>query len=106
VTLSPANGGHFTFDRIALHEQSEDERLSDGFSTLHHYRVTEYAIDAFIEGEWRVAYLGETIGAAKVIRFPETIEADKVRLRFLSGSAPARIRHVSIGDSSTSGRLP
>jgi alpha-L-fucosidase len=104
LTLSPADGQRFTFDRIALHEQSEDERLPDGFSTLHHYRVGEYAIDAFIEGEWRVAYLGEEIGAAKVIRFPETIEADKVRLRFLGGSAPARIRHVSIGATSTIGR--
>ena len=52
-------------------------------------------------GEWNTIHSGTEIGAAKVLRLPKKIEAEKLRLRITKTSAPPRIQLITVADSST-----
>lgn len=102
LTLSPVEPFHF--DRIAIHEYADRIDLGDNFSQQRNFRVEGFAIDALNAGEWRTIHTGDTIGAAKIIRFPAQIRAEQLRLRILQARAPASIHLISVSDSATRGR--
>lgn len=101
LTLTPRTP--FDFDRISIHEYSEMKALGDGFSNLRGFRTQEFAIDALQDGEWKTIHTGKEIGAAKVLRFPTRIRADKLRLRVTKASAPPSIHLITVSDSSKRG---
>jgi len=96
LTIAPAAGGVFEFDRVALHERGESREGGDGFTTFHDYRVRAFAIDALRNGAWQEVHAGAVIGAARIVTFPRRIVAEKIRVRVTDASAPAGLRHVSI----------
>lgn len=99
LTLTPEKP--FLFDRISIHEHSEMKPLGDKFSQLRLFRAQEFSIDALQNGKWNTIHSGTEIGAAKVLRFPKKIEADKLRLRVTKASAPPGIHLITVADSST-----
>lgn len=99
LTLLPAQP--FVFDRISIHEYSEMKPLGDNFSQLRLFRIEEYGIDALQQGRWNTIHTGKEIGAAKVIRFPEKIIAEQLRLRITRSKAPPGIHLITVADSST-----
>jgi len=52
-------------------------------------------------GTWNTIHSGTEIGAAKVLRFPAKIAADKLRLRITKASAPPGIHLITVANSST-----
>ena len=99
LTLTPAQP--FVFDRVALHEFSENKGLGDGFSTLRLFRTREWVLEARRGEGWDAIAMGTTLGV-KVLRFAEPITADGLRLRILATEGgPASIYHVSVSDSRT-----
>jgi alpha-L-fucosidase len=99
LTLSPKTPFHF--DRISIHEYSERKDLGDNFSQLRLFRIQEFSIDALQNGKWNTIHSGTEIGAAKVLRFPQKILAEKLRMRITQASAPPSIHLITVADSST-----
>ncbi len=50
-------------------------------------RITAFAIDAFADGEWKEIANATTIGANRLIRLPQNISTNKVRLRITGSDA-------------------
>jgi alpha-L-fucosidase len=59
-------------------------------------RVTRFAVDAQIDGEWRTLAEKSCIGPQRLIRLPKPIAARKLRLRVLEGPACPAISEVAI----------
>ncbi len=101
LTLTPEKP--FDFDRISIHEHPEKKGLGDSFSQLRIFRIEEFSIDALQNGKWNTIHSGTDIGATKVLRFPEKIKAEKLRLRITKASGPPSILLITVADSSTRG---
>lgn len=59
-----------TFDVLRLREQI---RLGQ--------RVEGFAVDAWLDGSWREIHAGQTIGVQHLVRLPQSVTTDRVRLR-------------------------
>jgi alpha-L-fucosidase len=68
VTLN----GEKTFNRVMFQEQIRD----------FGQRIARFAVDAYIDGQWRQIAEGQTVGYKRICRTPE-VKADKVRIRIL-----------------------
>lgn len=99
LTLAPEKP--FVFDRIAIHEHADLVDLGDNFSQQRNFRVEAFALDAFRCGVWETIFSGETIGAAKILRFPAKLTAEKLRLRITAARAPAGINLITVSAADT-----
>lgn len=99
LTLSPNEP--FVFDRIAIHEYAESKDLGDKFSRIRNFRTEVFSIEALQNGAWKTIHQGTGIGAALVIRYPENVTAEKLRLRITQASAPPSIYLMTVSDRST-----
>lgn len=68
VTLA----GKKTFNRVMFQEQIRD----------YSQRIARFAIDAYVDGQWRQIAEGQTVGYKRICRTP-TVTAEKVRIRVL-----------------------
>jgi alpha-L-fucosidase len=50
-------------------------------------RITSFAVDAFMQNEWKEIATATSIGANRLIRLPQNISTAKVRLRIISANA-------------------
>ncbi|SNR40170.1 alpha-L-fucosidase [Maribacter sedimenticola] len=57
-------------------------------------RVSEHALDAWINDEWKEVASATNIGYKRILRFPE-IETTKLRLRILSSRYTPVLQHIS-----------
>jgi len=99
LTLSPIKP--FVFDRIAIHEYAEMTDLDDIFSKIRRFRTEAFSIEALQGGVWKTIHEGKGIGPAMVIRYPEKLTAEKLRLNIFKASAPPSIHLFSVADCST-----
>ena len=97
LTFAPAAANEFTFDRIAIHEYRDTKDKGDGFSALRESRIQEYTLELFRAGEWQPIHYGFGIDAVEVIRFPEILHGEKLRLRVIKASASPSIQHIAVG---------
>ncbi|MCR5407767.1 MAG: alpha-L-fucosidase [Bacteroidales bacterium] len=58
-------------------------------------RVAEFAVDAFVQGEWTEIAQGTTIGYKRLIKVP-TVNSDKVRVRVIKSFGKPRLGKTSI----------
>lgn len=98
LTLSPP--APFVFDRIALHEYAEFLDLGDGFSQKRQFRIEAFAVEISSGGHWETIHHGGTLGPVTVLRFPQKLMADKLRLRITQASAPPGIHLITVSDTS------
>ncbi len=84
-----------TFDRIVLFEKAEMEDLGDGFSSIRRFKVKEYQLQSFSNGVWDTFYVGDLIGACKIIQLPNEIQAEKIKLKIIQSDGNASICHFS-----------
>jgi alpha-L-fucosidase len=61
-----------TFNRVVFQEQIRD----------FGQRIVRFAVDAYVDGQWRQIAEGQTVGYKRICRTPE-VKADKVRIRIL-----------------------
>lgn len=99
ITLTPPTP--FRFDRIELHESFTVKDLGDKFSQLREFAVQKFVVEALQQGEWKVIYEGDEIGAVKTIRLPALQTAEQLRVRILEASRPAGLRLITVSDHST-----
>jgi len=92
-----------TFDRIVLFENAEMKDLGDNFSKIRSFKVKEYELQSFSDGIWDSFYIGDLIGACKIIRLPEEITAEKIKLKILKSDGAPSISHFSVSKESTKG---
>jgi len=59
-------------------------------------RVTRFALEAEIDGQWQRLAEKECIGAQRIVRLPQTIAPRRVRLVVLEGSAAPAISEFSL----------
>lgn len=77
--------------------------LGDNFSKIRSFNVKEYELHSFSNGKWDTFYTGDLIGACKIIRLPEDITAEKIRLKILQSKGAPSISHFSVSKESTKG---
>jgi alpha-L-fucosidase len=99
LTLSPS--APFVFDRISLHEYAELIDLGDGFSKKRELRIQSFCIDISFGDVWKTIHQGTGLSPVRVVRFPEKLIADKIRVRITEASAPPSIHLITVADSST-----
>jgi alpha-L-fucosidase len=81
-------------DRILLVEAPVDERLADGFTTFHEWRIEAFEVDVLENGLWKCLSRVGRLGPARFIDLEKPIKAEGFRLRITAASAPPRIAHV------------
>lgn len=89
------------FDRISLFEKAEMKSLGDGFSNIRIFKIKEFELQSFHNGKWDTFYTGEIVGACKIIRLPEKIIAEKLRLKIIKSDGTPSISHFAVYESST-----
>ena len=77
--------------------------LGDNFSKIRTFNIEEYELLSFSNGEWDTFYTGDLIGAAKIIKLPTKIAAEKIKLKILKSKGNPSIYHFSVSDESTKG---
>ncbi|WP_310557876.1 alpha-L-fucosidase [Flavobacterium sp.] len=92
-----------TFDRIVLFENAEMKDLGDNFSKIRSFKIQEYELLSFSNGIWNTFYTGDLIGAAKIIKLPNEITAEKIKLRILKSDGKPSISHFSVSKEATKG---
>jgi alpha-L-fucosidase len=92
-----------TFDRIVLFEQPMMKDLGDNFSRIRIFKIQEYELLAFSNGVWDTFYTGDIIGATKIIKLPNEITAEKIKLKILKSDGNPSISHFSVSKESTKG---
>ncbi len=90
-----------TFNRIALFEKYDEKKLGDGFSVIHTFAIEEYSIETYDGSKWTTVFMGDKIGACKIIHLPTLHSAKKIRLNILKANKPAGLFHFSVSDSRT-----
>ena len=81
---------------MVLMEWPDFVDLKDGFSQIRKYRVTDYVLELLVNNDWKPVYRDHEIGACKILRFPETFSAAKIRLVIREASDFPKISHVAI----------
>jgi alpha-L-fucosidase len=92
-----------TFDRVVLFENAVLKDLGDNFSKIRTFKVEEYELQSCLNGVWDTFYTGDLIGAAKIIKLPNEIVADKIRLKILKSNGLPSICHFSVSKESSRG---
>jgi alpha-L-fucosidase len=92
-----------SFNRISLFEKYDEKQLGDGFSVVHTFAIEEYGIEIYDGSKWTTVFMGDKIGACKIINLPTLCMAKKIRLNILKASKPAGLFHVSVSDRQTIG---
>jgi alpha-L-fucosidase len=92
-----------SFNRIALLEKYDEKQLGDGFSVVHTFAIEEYSIEIYDGLRWTTIFMGEQIGACKIINLPTLHTAKKIRINVLKANKPAGLFHISVSDSKTIG---
>jgi alpha-L-fucosidase len=92
-----------TFNRISLFEKYNEKQLGDGFSVLHLFAIQEYSIDIYDGNKWTTIFMGDEIGACKLIHLPTIHKAQKIRIQILKASKPAGLFHFSVANTKTKG---
>ncbi|WP_333980989.1 discoidin domain-containing protein [Sphingomonas aerolata] len=59
-------------------------------------RVTQFAVDAEVDGRWRELARHACIGAQRIIRLPAPVTARRLRLRILEAPACPAIREIAL----------
>jgi alpha-L-fucosidase len=79
----------------ALPRQSEIRvlRIRENISLGH--RVDGFAVDAHANGEWGTIAQGTSVGACRLVRLPEPVMTDRLRLRIVKASAAPEIAEFS-----------
>lgn len=91
------------FDRVVLFEKPEMKDLGDNFSKIRTFNIEEYELLSFSNGVWDTFYTGDLIGAAKIIKLPTKLAAEKIKLKILKSKANPSIYHISVSDEATKG---
>ncbi len=92
-----------TFDRVVLFENAVLKDLGDNFSKIRTFKIEEYELLSYTNGVWDTFYTGDLIGAAKIIKLPNEITAEKIKLKILKSSGLPSICHFSISKESSRG---
>ncbi|MDY7395399.1 alpha-L-fucosidase [Aureibaculum sp. 2210JD6-5] len=92
-----------TFDRISIFENAKMKDLGDFFSKIRIFSVTEYELQNFDKGKWETFYVGDKLGACKIIDLPMQMEAEKIRLKIVNGTDIPSISHFAVSKKSTKG---
>ncbi len=92
-----------TFNRLSLFEKYDEKQLGDGFSVIHTFAIDEYSIETYDGSKWTTVFMGEKIGACKIINLPTFHSAKKIRIKILKANKPAGLFHVSVSDTRTIG---
>mgnify|MGYP002143927234 FL=1 len=92
-----------TFDRVVLFENAVLKDLGDNFSKIRTFKIQEYELQSYSNGVWDTFYTGDVIGAAKIIKLPSEITAEKIRLKILKSDGAPSICHFSVSKESTKG---
>ena len=97
ASLTVALDSSKPFNKLSIFEYCDTEVAPDGFTTTRSNRIKAYAISIHTDNEWRAVYVSdETMGDCKVIRFPVSYHADKIRLDILDASAPPAIYEFNV----------
>jgi alpha-L-fucosidase len=91
------------FDRVVLFEEPVMKDLGDNFSKIRTFKVQEYELLSYSNGSWDTFYTGDLIGAAKIIKLPAEVTAEKIKLRILKSNGNPSISHFSVSKESTRG---
>jgi alpha-L-fucosidase len=92
-----------TFDRVVLFEEPIMKDLGDLFSKIRIFKIREYELQSFSNGVWDTFYTGDLIGAAKIIKLPTEITAEKIKLKILKSDGNPSISHFSVSKEATKG---
>lgn len=92
-----------SFDHISLFEKAELKDLGDFFSKERTYKVEEYELQIFQDGQWDTFYIGSNIGAAKIILLPVSLSTQKLRLKITRASGVPSICHIAVDELATKG---
>lgn len=87
------------FNKISIFEYQDEKYASDGFSNIRTNRIQEYNISIKQGDEWKMVYVGnESMGDCKVIRFPQSYHASKIRLEVTKAIALPSIKEFNVID--------
>ena len=84
------------FDRVGLFEKGDMKSLGDGFSKIRTFKIKAYELHYMYKGVWDVLYIGDSIGACKIINLPEAITAEKIKLKITQADKNLAISHVEV----------
>ncbi len=91
------------FNKLSIFEYGDrvqekgDFASGDGFTNKRKNRIQEYTISIMNQGKWEIIYVGdEPMSDCKVIRFPKSYKAEKIRLDVLKALAPPRIYEFNV----------
>lgn len=93
-----------TFDRVVLLEEPVMKDLGDNFSKIRTFKIKEFELLSFSNGVWDTFYTGDVIGAAKIIKLPTEITAEKIKLKILKSEGNPSISHFSVSKESSKGK--
>jgi alpha-L-fucosidase len=65
--------------------------------------VQQFSIEVYNNGAWKTIYMGDGIGACRIITLPEYYTASKIRLNILQASAIPSIAHFGVADTKSKG---
>lgn len=86
-----------SFNKVSIFEYQDTKKLPDGFSEIRIPRIQQYSIDILQRGGWKTIYLGdEPMSDCKVIKFPVSYKAGKLRFKVLKAIAPPSIYELSV----------
>lgn len=90
-----------SFNRIALFEKYDSKQLGDGFSVIHTFAIESYSIEMYDGAQWTTIFVGDNIGACKIIRLPKLHKAEKIRINILKTNKPAGFFHIAVSDKNS-----
>lgn len=59
-------------------------------------RVERFAVDAWLDGQWKQLAESTTIGFRKMIRLPDAVKADRLKIRFLDSRKSISFSNLSL----------
>lgn len=84
------------FNKITIFEYCDTENF-DGFSNRRKNRIQAYTIERLVDGRWETIHVADTpVGDCGVIRFPNPIKAEKLRLNVTSALAQPSLYEFSV----------
>ncbi len=86
------------FNRISLFEKADMIDLGDKFSILRKFKVAAYELQYFHNEKWDTFYVGDVIGACKIIHLPITIRAEKMKLKIVKSTGNPSIYHIGVSE--------
>lgn len=92
-----------TFDRICIFENAVLKDLGDNFSKIREFKIKEFELEIYSNGNWDTFYTGTQIGSCKIINLPKKIATEKIRLKILQADGNPSISHFAVSDSATAG---